>query len=549
MSTGLVQVFRLPDLGEGLTEAGLVQWLVKVGDTITTDQAIAEVETAKSVVELPSPFAGVVVALHGEPGETIDVGAPVLEVSDGTAADAGTDAGDGTDAGSDPDIGQMQDSRTIAPAASDIRASVRESDAGETPEHEAYRAEERAGSGNVLIGYGTSASRTTGRRRRPAAAPAPASGPASASDPAPASASGPASGSADLGRTAVSRTFRAESSEIDAVVRDQDAARGTGRPVAVRSPLVRRLARDLGLDVHAITATGADGAVTRADVLRAAVDHAVDGVGAASSAPLLRTTTAASATAASASASAASATGSAEAAEIDGLPVRNRTRMSPLRKAANATLSRSRAEIPEATVWVDVDATALWDARREMAPEGGRAPSITALLARFVLLALAEHPLLASRLTPDATEVIEFDGVNLGIAADTPRGLMVPVVPHAEALTVSGLDAALRELAETARAGAMPPERLRGSTFTLNNYGGFGVDGSAAIINHPDVAILGIGRILERPWVVDGAIVPRRIVQLSLVFDHRVCDGGYAASFLRRVTELIEHPLRAFGGL
>lgn len=503
MSTGLVQVFRLPDLGEGLTEAGLVQWLVKVGDTITTDQAIAEVETAKSVVELPSPFAGVVVALHGEPGETIDVGAPVLEVSDGTAADAGA----------------PQDPPTIA--ESDAAAStVPASDPGSgTPEHEAYRAEERAGSGNVLIGYGTSASRTTGRRRRPAVHTA--------------SAPGPASGRTDLGQSSVSRTIQTESSEKGADVRIPDAAHGARRPVAVRSPLVRRLARDLGLDVHAITATGADGAVTRADVLRAAVDNAVDGVGAVGIAT---------------GAKATSPAGS-DAGEIDGLPVRSRTRMSPLRKAANATMSRSRAEIPEATVWVDVDATALWDARREMAPEGGRAPSITALLARFVLLALAEHPLLASRLTPDATEVIEFDGVNLGIAADTPRGLMVPVVPHAEALTVSGLDAALRELAETARTGAMPPERLRGSTFTLNNYGGFGVDGSAAIINHPDVAILGIGRILERPWVVDGAIVPRRIVQLSLVFDHRVCDGGYAASFLRRVTELVEHPLRAFGGL
>lgn len=296
--------------------------------------------------------------------------------------------------------------------------------------------------------------------------------------------------------------------------------------MAVRSPVVRRLARDLGIDVRTIAPTGPDGAVTRADVLRAAVDHAVDGV----SAPVH-----------------AVAGMNSSASTVDGLSVRSRTRMSPLRTAANATLSRSRAEIPEATVWVDVDATALWDARTEMAPEGGRAPSITALVARFALIALAEHPLLASRLSGDADEIIEFDGVNLGVAADTPRGLMVPVIPAAHTLSVAALDTALRELAQTARSGAMPPDRLRGSTFTLNNYGGFGVDGSAAIINHPDVAILGIGRILERPWVVDGAIVPRRIAQLSLVFDHRVCDGGYAASFLRRVGELVEHPLRAYG--
>jgi pyruvate dehydrogenase E2 component (dihydrolipoamide acetyltransferase) len=182
-----------------------------------------------------------------------------------------------------------------------------------------------------------------------------------------------------------------------------------------------------------------------------------------------------------------------------------------------------------------------------MAPEGGRAPSLTALVARFVLIALAEHPLLASRLSDDASEILSFDGVNLGVAADTERGLMVPVIPRAHELSVDELDVALRELAATARSGSMPPERLRGSTFTLNNYGGLGVDGSAAIINHPDVAILGIGRMIERPWVVDGAIVARRIAQLSLVFDHRVCDGGYAASFLRRVMELLEHPARAFG--
>lgn len=182
-----------------------------------------------------------------------------------------------------------------------------------------------------------------------------------------------------------------------------------------------------------------------------------------------------------------------------------------------------------------------------MAPEGGKAPSVTALIARFVLMALEDHPVLASRLSDDGSELISFDGVNLGVAADTARGLMVPVIPRAHALSIEQLDGALRELSATARAGSMPPERLRGSTFTLNNYGGLGVDGSAAIINHPDVAILGIGRIIERAWVVEGQIVPRRIAQLSLVFDHRVCDGGYAASFLRRVTELIEHPLRAFG--
>jgi 2-oxoisovalerate dehydrogenase E2 component (dihydrolipoyl transacylase) len=439
VSTLTAHVFRLPDLGEGLNEAGLVQWLVAVGDTIAVDQAVAEVETAKSVVELPSPFAGVVTALHGDAGDTIDVGAPVLEVS----------------------------------AAADESAA-----------HEDYRTEERAGSGNVLIGYGTRERAASGRRRPSATASA-----ATASPPAPAA-----------------------------------------RTVAVRSPIVRRLARDLGLDVHAIPATGADGAVTRVDVLRAAVDHAVDRTAEDVRPP--------------ASAESSSPSGTAE---IDGLRVRARDRLSPLRRAVSARLSRSRAEIPEATVWVDVDATRLWDLRREIASTGERAPSLTALFARFALLALEDHPVLASRLDESGEEIIAFEGVNLGIATDTERGLLVPVVPRAHELSVAQLDAALRELADTARAGAMPPERMRGSTFTLNNYGGLGVDGSAAIINHPDVAILGIGRVLERPWVVDGEIVARRIAQLSLVFDHRVCDGGYAASFLRQVAALVEQPLRAYG--
>jgi pyruvate dehydrogenase E2 component (dihydrolipoamide acetyltransferase) len=468
MSTATAQVFRLPDLGEGLSEAGLVQWLVAVGDTITTDQAIAEVETAKSVVELPSPFAGVVTALHGEAGDVLQVGAPVLEVAD------------------------------AAPPA--------DSQPAETTEKDAYRTEERAGSGNVLIGYGTT-ERTASGRRRPRASDTPRLSPT----PTPSS-----SRARDLGeRTAPAREHPVHSPTSRAV----DA--GQQRTVAVRSPIVRRLARDLGVDVRSIEATGADGAVTRADVLRAA--NALEGV----------------------QTQASPATGET----VDGLGVASRERLSPMRKAISATLSRSRAEIPEATVWVDVDATELWDARSHMAPKGGKAPSLTALVARFTLMALAEHPLLASRLSDDASEIVSFDGVNLGVAADTPRGLMVPVVTRAHELSVDELDAQLRELAETAREGRMPAERLRGSTFTLNNYGSLGVDGSAAIINHPEVAILGIGRMIDRPWVVEGQIVARRITQLSLVFDHRVCDGGYAAGFLRRVAELIEHPLRAFGSL
>ena len=172
------------------------------------------------------------------------------------------------------------------------------------------------------------------------------------------------------------------------------------------------------------------------------------------------------------------------------------------------------------------------------------APSFTALAARFVLLALAEYPLLASRV--EGAELVTFDGVNLGVATDTERGLMVPVVRRADAMSVGELDAALRAVSASARAGSLAPAELTGSTITFNNNGALGVDGSAAIINHPEVAIIGMGRAIERPWVVDGAIVARRIVQVSLVFDHRVCDGGYAAGFLRHLVTSLEKPMVRF---
>jgi 2-oxoisovalerate dehydrogenase E2 component (dihydrolipoyl transacylase) len=415
------QVFRLPDLGEGLTEAALIRWLVAPGDTVRVDQPIAEVETAKSVVELPCPYAGTIAALHGAEGDTLAVGAPLLEITD--AADA---------------------------------------------EKEAYRQEERAGSGNVLIGYGTSGHSGATRRRKPARIPATASAVSASSSP-------------------------------------------RSGPVAVRSPIVRRLAQAEGLDLHSIPATGADGAVTRGDVLRALSVRQP----------------------------------AASGELIAGLAIARREPLGMLRKAVGAKLSRSRSEIPEATVWVDVDATDLWTLRSAMAVDG-RSPSFTAILAKYVLLALAAYPALGGRLSDDGTELIEFAGVNLGVATDTPRGLMVPVVRNAHEMSIAELDAELRRVAESARSGSATPDELAGSTFTLNNYGSLGVDGSAAIINHPEVAILGVGRMLERPWVVDGEIVPRRIVQLSLVFDHRVCDGGYAAGFLRTIVDAIEHPAQLY---
>lgn len=433
------QVFRLPDLGEGLTEAALIRWLVAPGESVRVDQPIAEVETAKSIVELPSPYAGTVAALHGAEGDTLAVGAPLLEVAEAGAMPASVDS--------------------VTDDVVDI-------------EKEAYRREERAGSGNVLIGYGTSGHSGGTRRRKPVRSPGAAS--------------------ASTLTTTAPRTG----------------------PVAVRSPIVRRLAQAEGLDLHSIPATGADGAVTRGDVLRALSVRQP----------------------------------AASGELIAGLAVARREPLGMLRKAVGVKLSRSRAEIPEATVWVDVDATDLRTLRTAMAVDG-TSSSLTAILAKYVVLALDAYPALGGRLSDDGAELIEFAGVNLGVATDTSRGLMVPVVRNAHRLSIAELDVELRRVAQSARAGALMPDELAGSTFTLNNYGSLGVDGSAAIINYPEVAILGVGRMLERAWVVRGELVPRHIVQLSLVFDHRVCDGGYAAGFLRTIVDAIEHPAKLYSRL
>lgn len=447
------QVFALPDLGEGLTEAELIRWLVATGDTIAVDAPIAEVETAKAVVEVPSPFGGIVVALHGQEGSSIAVGAPLISVGD-TSADANAD------------------SPLAAPEASVT-----------------YREEERAGSGNVLIGYGTSAA-VPSRRRRGAAptiiAPEPATG--------------------------------------------EVRLNGSAARPAVQSPIVRQLARTRGIDLATLVGTGPDGLITRRDV-EAAGAGARDAAVPTDAADTVETATPACST-----------------DRRTGLPIRNRVPLRGVRRAVAATLTRSRTEIPEATTWVDVDATALLELRTSWA-ERGAAPGILAMIARFVVAGLARFPELNARVDTDLQEIQHFDGVNLGIAAQTDRGLVVPAIRDAHRLGMRGLHDEIRRLTQAARDGSATAAELTSGSFTLNNYGVLGVDGSAAIINHPEVAILGLGRIIPRPWVVDGQIVPRQIGQLSLVFDHRVCDGGTAGGFLRFVADAIEDPTGALAEL
>ncbi|MFE3781116.1 dihydrolipoamide acetyltransferase family protein [Amycolatopsis sp. NPDC059090] len=275
--------------------------------------------------------------------------------------------------------------------------------------------------------------------------------------------------------------------------------------VRVVSPVVRKLAKEHGIDLGTITGTGPNGVITRTDVESAQPDMAA-----------VRPT------------------------ESDSLPVAERIPLRGTRGAIAETLSRSRREIPEATIWVDVDVTPLLDLHAMLKPGS---PGLLAFIARFAIAALARFPALNARVDLDAQEITQFAGVHLGIATQTDRGLLVPAVADAHTRSARTLGQEIRRLTEAARDGTATPAELTRGSFTLNNYGRFGVDGSAAIINHPQVAILGIGRILPRPWVVDGTVVARHVTQLSLVFDHRVCDGETAGGFLRFVADAIECPV------
>ena len=410
--------FLLPDLGEGLTEAEIVTWHVQTGDTVTVDQPIVEVETAKAVVEVPVPFAGRVTALYGQPGDVVAVGEPLLSV-------------------------------------------------------------DTAESGNVLVGYGTS----SGHRRR----------------------------------------HRATRSSGDSSVPPRN-----GR-LPVASPLIRQLARSAGLDLATIRGSGRGGLITRQDVDRAINARQAGPAAVPESAP---TVVESAPTVPEPAPTVPSADG------VIRIPIRG------LRKSVADKLSRSRREIPEATVWVDVDATEMLRLRAALnADESAPKISLLALLSRFTILALHRHPELNARIEGD--EIVMGPSVHLGFAAQTDRGLLVPVVRDAQAHTLEQLAVAIAERTRRARDGTLGPAELTGGTFTVNNYGVFGVDGSAAIINHPEAAILGIGRIIQRPWVVDGQVVPREMTELTLAFDHRVCDGGTAGGFLRFIADCVESPANA----
>ncbi|MEV6191008.1 dihydrolipoamide acetyltransferase family protein [Streptomyces sp. NPDC051920] len=508
--------FKLPDLGEGLTEAEIVRWLVEVGDVVAVDQLVVEVETAKAMVEVPCPYGGVVTARFGEEGTELPVGAPLLTVAVGAPAAAG-DSGTGTDERSDE------------------------------------------GSGNVLVGYGTGAPPARRRRVRPAGGATPGARPSGGSaapagppSPAPSATPSPARSGQDR-PVPVGAAPSAAAGTPDAprsARNGASASRGDG-PVPVISPLVRRLARENGVDLRELEGSGPEGLILRADV-EYALRGAATGRLRSTPAPEPRRTAPAVPAGAPAFGGAddqvtsyadiASVVPGASGVSRGTTPAGARVPLKGVRGAVADKLSRSRREIPDATCWVDADATELMQARRAMNAAGGPKISLLALLARICTAALARFPELNSTVDMDAREIVRLDQVHLGFAAQTERGLVVPVVRDAHARDAEGLSAEFARLTESARTGTLTPADLTGGTFTLNNYGVFGVDGSTPIINHPEAAMLGVGRIIPKPWVHQGELAVRQVVQLSLSFDHRVCDGGTAGGFLRYVADCVEQP-------
>ena len=491
-----LKTFRLPDPGEGLVEADIVTWRVAVGDQVKVNDILLEVETSKSLVELPTPYAGTVMELLVNEGDTVDVGTPIISIEDGVAAPSAAEDG---------------------PAAPEA--------AGD-------------GEGRVanLVGYGP---RTSEARRRPRKASGDRAG-AEAHD----RVADTFSMGAPVSRRADDRTPLAASPEAP-----PDGPIGGGRPLpgpgaaapepvltggaVLAKPPVRKLAKDLGVDLGAIAGSGEGGVITRDDVEQAAAS-----LGAAAE-------EAADATAAVEETGAGRAT-------VTRLPAQSAETRIPIkgvRKATAQAMVQSAFTAPHVSEWLtcDVSATmALLDrlrSRREFAEV-----KITplAIIARAVCLALTHTPELNSAWDEAAGEIVIKHSVNLGIATATPRGLLVPNIRGANALSLLDLAAKINDVVGTAREGRTQPAEMSGGSFTITNIGVFGIDGGTPILNPGESGVLCVGQIARRPWVVgSGAeerIEPRWLITLAISFDHRLADGEQGSTFLANVAAILSDP-------
>ncbi|MDQ0894022.1 dihydrolipoamide acetyltransferase family protein [Agromyces ramosus] len=474
--------FPLPDVGEGLTEAEIVQWRVAPGDRIALDQVFVEIETAKSLVELPSAFEGVVSELLVDEGNTVNVGTPILVIqTDAPGPGSASPAPGATPAESAP-------APSTAPAAPAVPAPP----SGTVASHAPTASE---GGGAVLVGHGSSGPAPTRRKRHPSPGGAHenfATVPATAAPTAP-----PASAAAAAAGTPAARPS-APAARLD-----------TGVPVIAKPP-IRKLAKDLGVDLSRVVPTGPIGDITRDDVIRDASQVSV-----------FRNIQ----------------TPEWPEGREDRIPVKG------VRKAIANAMVHSAFTAPHVSVFVDVDATRTMEylKRLKASPDyAGLRISPLLIMAKAMIWAVRRNPSVNAQWTDE--EIVVKHYVNLGVAAATPRGLIVPNIKEAQAMTMVELAASLEQLTLTAREGKTQPAEMQGGTITITNIGVFGMDTGTPILNPGEVAIVALGTIKQKPWVVDGEVRPRFVTTIGASFDHRVVDGDVASRFLADVASIIEEP-------
>ncbi|WP_052666338.1 dihydrolipoamide acetyltransferase family protein [Nitriliruptor alkaliphilus] len=519
-----IRDFKLPDLGEGLEEGDVVAWHVAVGDVIELNQTVAEIETAKAIVEVPSPFAGRVVERMGEVGDTLEVGSVFLRVDTSVGAPAGVDpsgAPAGGDASGAPAGGDDVAAGTAA-AGDDVGAPAG-GDAGTPP---TAADDPSADDLEVIVEAGPAEDLEAER---------PSTGLDAEAEPQPL---------VGYGQRGDTRRRRRGAGAVES-----DAPAASDAPARVLAkPPVRKLAKDLGVELAAIApGSGPDGVITRDDVRAAADGRAVTTAPAPAPA-----TTGPSGNGAAPEAPPAER-GGAVAAGFRGRTPGDVEPVAGIRKRIVEKMELSRRTIPEATCSREADVTDLWQLRRDLtaaAAEDGHDVKVTpfAVVLRAVVVALRRFPTLNASMVgregSDPGEIHLHEAIHLGFAADTERGLVVPVIRDAHRLTTLQIAAELNRLATAARDGKLTPAEMSGGTFTVSNYGAFGNDDGDPVINHPEGALLGVGSMRERPWVVDGQLAVRRTCRFTLAFDHRLSDGGEAGRFVTYVGDLCEQPAR-----
>jgi pyruvate dehydrogenase E2 component (dihydrolipoamide acetyltransferase) len=502
--------FKLPDVGEGLTEAEILRWYVQPGDTVTINQVLVEIETAKAAVELPSPYAGRVSELLVPAGSTVDVGTPIITVDTDPQAAAGVADQVEPPPATEPPATATALRDDLAPPIPPAEGAIEPGlIGGPAP----------GGRTSVLVGYGP---RSVAAKRRPRKPPA-GTGPAGDAGTAPAAPPG-APGAPDPSAAA---GVAAPAADAAAVGGAEPGPLGGGAAApdvtALAKPPVRKLAKDLGVDLQVIAGSGPNGVITRADVAAAAQP-----------------------------APAAAPGGRGATAALSPVWDQSREQRVPIkgvRKHTAAAMVASAFTAPHVTEFVAVDVTSMMQLRGRVAalPEFAGV-KVTPLLfvAKALLLAIRRSPMVNSAWDEPAQEIVIKEYVNLGIAAATGRGLIVPNIKDAGRLSMSELAVALSELTETARVGRTTPADMSGGTITITNVGVFGVDTGTPILNPGEAAILALGSIRQMPWVVDGELAVRQVAQLSLSFDHRIIDGQLGSEFLSDIAALLTDPSTAF---